>query len=273
MNVADLPACLALALDRDWGAEEHKWRLLFDVGEVFGMEDDAGELVAAAVLTRYPPGTVVISMVLVASRLERRGLGTLLMTHLLDHTGPGPVYLYATENGRPLYEKVGFATIDAMTTYVGRFDPSHGATGTPVSRVARDEDLPAIVALDAKAFGADRSDLVSRLPTFCEQLRVLERNGSLTGYGGAWRNIDTVVIGPVIAADVADARTLIGELAAGANGAPMRLDIDHRNAELRTWTTAHSIPPAFDTSLMVHGGRELPGERRRLFLPVMQALG
>ena len=70
--------------------------------------DDAGELVAAAVLTRYRPGTAVISMVLVASRLERRGLGTRLMTHLVDHAGPGPVYLYATENGRPLYEKVGF---------------------------------------------------------------------------------------------------------------------------------------------------------------------
>jgi hypothetical protein len=111
--------------------------LLFDVGEVLGMEDDAGELVAAAVLTRYRPSTAVISMVLVASRLERRGLGTRLMTHLLDHAGPGPVYLYATENGRPLYEKVGVATIDAMTTYVGRFDPSDGATGAPVSRAAR----------------------------------------------------------------------------------------------------------------------------------------
>jgi GNAT superfamily N-acetyltransferase len=273
LDVADLPACLALALDRDWGAEEHKWRLLFDVGEAFGMEDDAGELVAAAVLTRYPPGTAVISMVLVASRVERRGLGTRLMTHLVDHAGPGPVYLYATENGRPLYEKVGFATIDAMTTYVGCFDPSDGATRAPVSRAARDEDLPAILALDAEAFGADRSDLVARLPAFCEQLRVLERDGSVTGYGGAWRNIESVVIGPVIAADAAGATTLIAELAAGANGARIRLDVDHRNPELRTWATANGISPAFDTSLMVHGGHELPGERRRQFLPVMQALG
>jgi hypothetical protein len=102
---------------------------------------------------------------------------------------------------------------------------------------------------------------------------VLERDGSLTGYGGAWRNIETVVIGPVIAADAAGATALIGELAARSNGARIRLDVDHRNAELRTWATAHGIPPAFDTSLMVHDGRELPGQRRRLFLPVMQALG
>jgi hypothetical protein len=102
---------------------------------------------------------------------------------------------------------------------------------------------------------------------------VVERDGSIAGYGGAWRNIETVVIGPVIAVDAAGATALIGELAACANGARIRLDVDHRNAELRTWATAHGVAPGFDTSLMVHGGRELPGERRRLFLPVMQALG
>jgi hypothetical protein len=81
------------------------------------------------------------------------------------------------------------------------------------------------------------------------------------------------VIGPVIAADAAGATALIAELAAGAHGTRIRLDVDHRNAELRTWASAHGIPPAFDTSLMVHGAHELPGDRRRLFLPVMQALG
>jgi GNAT superfamily N-acetyltransferase len=272
LTLADLPACLALAADRDWGREEHKWRLLFEVGEVFGLEDDVGDLVATVVLTRYPPGAAVISMVLVATRLERRGLGTRLMRHVLEQSGPGPVYLYATANGRPLYEKVGFATIDRMTTYVGRLQPA-ADPAAPVSRPARDDDLPAILALDAAAFGADREQLVARLPAFCERLRVLEHDGQITGYAGSWRNMETVVIGPAIAADAGGAQTLIADLAAEADGARLRLDVDHRNRELRAWATAHGIPPAFDTSLMVHGGRELPGDRRRLFLPVMQALG
>jgi GNAT superfamily N-acetyltransferase len=273
LTAADLPACLALALDRDWGAEAHKWRLLFEVGEVFGMQDDAGDLVATVVLTRYPPGAAVISMVLVATRLERRGIATRLMTHVLDHAGPGPVYLYATEHGRPLYEKVGFAAVDGMTTYVGRLEPAGAATAPPVSRPALAEDLPAILALDAVAFGADRSDLVARLPIFAEQVRVLERDGRITGYAGAWRNVDTVVIGPVIADDVADAQALIAELAAGVPRDRIRLDVEHRHDELRAWLTDRGVPAVFDTSLMVRGARELPGNRRRLFLPVMQALG
>jgi ribosomal protein S18 acetylase RimI-like enzyme len=267
---ADLPACLALAVGRDWGAEEHKWRLLFDVGEVFGLEEPGGELVCTVVLTRYPPGTSVISMVLVAARLERRGLGTRLMTHVLEHAGPGPVYLYATPNGRPLYEKVGFATADGMTTYVGRFAQ---AAGAPSSRPARDDDLPAILALDAEVFGADRRNLVTRLPAFAEQLRVLERDGAIAGYAAAWRNIETVVIGPVIARDLGDAQALIADLAAAAPGERLRLDVDHRHAGLRAWIEQRGVLAAFDTSLMVHGGRELPGDRGRLFLPLMQALG
>jgi ribosomal protein S18 acetylase RimI-like enzyme len=270
---ADLDACLALAVGRDWGAEEHKWRLLFEVGEVFGMHDDAGELVAAAVLTRYPPGAAVVSMVLVAERLGRQGLGTRLMTHLLEHAGPGPVYLYATDNGRPLYKKVGFATTDGMTTYVGRLGSTDGADTRPTSRAARAADMPAILALDAAVFGADRSDLVARLPSFAEQLRVIERDGAIAGYAGAWRNIETVVIGPVIARDLGDAQALIADLAAAAPGDTLRLDVEHRHAGLRAWIEQCGVPRAFDTKLMVHGGRALPGDRGRLFLPVMQALG
>ena len=115
LTLADLPACLALAVSRDWGAEERKWRLLFDVGEIYGMEDEGGGLVATVVLTRYPPDSGVISMVLVAERLGRRGLGTRLMRHVLEVADRGPIHLYATANGRPLYDKLGFAGIDGMT--------------------------------------------------------------------------------------------------------------------------------------------------------------
>jgi GNAT superfamily N-acetyltransferase len=269
LTLADLPACLALAVSRNWGAEERKWRLLFDVGEVYGMQDESGELVATVVLTRYPPDSGVISMVLVAERLERRGLGTLLMRHVLDLADRGPIHLYATANGRPLYDRLGFVEIDGMTTRVG----SLASAGAGSSRLAREADLPAILALDAAAFGADRSDLVVRLPAFAEQLRVIEHASVVTGYAGVWRNMETLVVGPVIAADVADAKALIADLAVSEPGTRLRLDIDHRHAGLHAWLEEQGVPGVFDTKLMVYGAPGLPGDRDRLFLPVMQALG
>ncbi|GAA3250304.1 GNAT family N-acetyltransferase [Dactylosporangium siamense] len=269
LTLDDLPDCLALAQDREWLPEEHKWRLLFDVGTVYGLRNEAGELVGTAILTRYGTRLAAISMVLVAARYGGRGLGRLLMQHALAEAGDATVFLNATEHGRPLYEKLGFVSVGTTYTHVGRFEPSAGPAG---SRPAVPGDLPAILKLDAEVNGADRSHLVERLPGFAEQLRVVVRGRAVSGYAGAWRNVDNVLIGPVLAATVNDAKTLIADLAATIRG-PVRLDLDDQYPQLREWATQHAVPVRNSTAVMVRGARPLPGDRGRWFIPVMQALG
>ncbi|MEV4512836.1 GNAT family N-acetyltransferase [Dactylosporangium sp. NPDC049525] len=269
LTLDELPDCLALAQDREWLPEEHKWRLLFDVGAVYGLRNDAGDLVGTAILTRYGAQLAAISMVLVAARYGGRGLGRQLMQHALAEAGDATVFLNATEHGRPLYEKLGFISVGTTYTHVGRFEPSADPAG---SRPAVPGDLPAILKLDAEVNGADRSHLVERLPSFAEQLRVVERGEVVSGYAGAWRNIDNVLIGPVLAETVNDAKTLIADLAATISG-QVRLDLDDRHPQLREWATQHAVPVRNSTTVMVHGARPLPGDRGRWFIPVMQALG
>ncbi|GAA4720728.1 GNAT family N-acetyltransferase [Phytohabitans rumicis] len=264
-----LPDCLALAQDREWLPEEHKWRLLFDVGAVYGVRDEAGDLVGTTILTRYGTQLAAISMVLVAARYGGRGLGRQLMQHALAEAGDATVFLNATEYGRPLYERLGFVSVGTTYTHVGQFEPSAGPAG---SRPAVPSDLPAIRTLDAEVNGVDRSHLVQRLPGFAEQLRVVERAGVVSGYAGAWRNIDNVLIGPVLAENLSDAKTLIADLAATVSG-PVRLDLDDRHPQLREWATQHAVPVRNSTAVMVNGARPLPGDRGRWFIPVMQALG
>jgi GNAT superfamily N-acetyltransferase len=267
----DLTRCLTLAADRDWPLEEHKWRLLLDIGAGYGIEDDAGDLVGTTILTRYGHDVAVISMVLVASRCGRQGLGRRLMTHALRHADAATVQLHATTYGRPLYEKLGFRTVGATVTHKGMFRPAAGDPTVAVSRPALDTDLPAILATDAAAFGADRAHLITRLPAFAHQLRVIERDGRITGYAGAWRNIDEVVIGPVIAPDMSDAQALIAELAAGVDG-PIRLDLDARHEPLSSWAVTRGVTPTTRVAAMAYGAPS-GGQRERLFIPVMQALG
>ena len=68
LNAADLPACLDLAADRNWTREKRKWRLLFEVSDIYGLDDPAGggRLAGAVVLTRYGPDLAAIGMMLVA---------------------------------------------------------------------------------------------------------------------------------------------------------------------------------------------------------------
>jgi len=270
LTLDDLPDCLALAQDREWLPEDHKWRLLFAVGTVYGLRDEAGDLVGTTVLTRYGTGLAAVSMVLVAARYGGQGLGRRLMTHALAGAGDAIVFLNATEHGRSLYEKLGFVSVGTTCTHVGGFVGSPGSRAG--SRPAKPGDLPVIRKLDGQANGADRGHLMERLPGFAEQLRVVERQGVITGYAGAWRNVDHVIIGPVIASSVDDAKTLIAELA-GTVGGPARLDLDDRYPQLHDWATQHGVALRNSTTVMVHGGQSLPGDRSRWFIPLMQALG
>lgn len=269
LDLEELPHCLALARSRGWLPEERRWRLLFDIGTVYGLHDEADDLAGTTVLARYGTTLAAISMVLVAARHSGGGLGRRLMTHALAEAGAATVFLNATEQGRPLYEKLGFVTTGTTYTRVGRFAP----TGAPaLSRPAQPHDLPALRALDTQVNGADRTCLIERLPGLTEQLRVVERDGAVTGYGGTWRTVSNILIGPIIADTVDDAKTLIADLASASDG-PVRIDLDDRHPQLREWASKRGIQLQKTSPVMIHDGRTLPGDRARYFTPVMQALG
>ncbi|MEV7967064.1 GNAT family N-acetyltransferase [Sphaerisporangium sp. NPDC088356] len=271
LGPGDVRDCLLLAIDRQWLPEEAKWRLLFEVGEVYGIDDPAGGLAGTTVLTRYGSGLAAISMVLVASRHGRMGLGRRLMLHALQQAGDATVFLTATQYGRGLYEKLGFETVGTVATHIGHLVPEPEDYKLDGVRPAHEGDLEAVLALDARASGAPRTRLITRLFTFAEQTRVVERGGAMVGFGAAWRRVDHVVAGPVVGESTAVAQALIAELVTGAHG-QVRLDIDTRHAELTAWAVARGLTMAFDTALMVHGG-PLPGDLDHLFTPVSLALG
>ena len=61
-------------------------------------------------------------MMLVAARYGRRGLGRALMEHLLRAAGDdATVTLFATDMGRPLYEKLGFEAVRRNVSFRGQF--------------------------------------------------------------------------------------------------------------------------------------------------------
>ncbi|MGW5261271.1 GNAT family N-acetyltransferase [Microbispora sp. NPDC004025] len=282
LGLADLPHCLDLAQDRSWPREERKWRLLLENGEGFGIDaPDGGGLAGTVVLTRYGRTAAAVGMMLVASRHGGRGLGRRLLEHVLAEAGDATLFLCATEYGRPLYEKLGFETVGVIEARVGHFDAGDDPYGGPygagpgrgASRLAEPgRDLAALCALDIEVFGADRSRLLTRLFAFAEQVRAVERDGEITGYGAAWRSAGRLFVGPVVAEDDETARVLITDLARGAD-ARIRIDLDHRRQALVSWIAGRGVPQSSTTSFMVHGGRALPGDRSRLVASFMSALG
>ncbi|MGW2565533.1 GNAT family N-acetyltransferase [Streptomyces sp. NPDC001537] len=275
LTLRDLTACADLSEDRGWPREEHKWGLLLTAGKGYGIEDPDGGLVSACVVTEYgpqhSPALAAIGMVLVAERHARRGVGRHLMRHIVSAMGTTPLTLHATPNGRPLYEKLGFKATGRAEMVRGHFMPG-GPEPEVVTRAATAEDLPAILRLDEEVFGTDRTPVITRLPAFADRLRVAEEDGRLIGYAAAWPNMETHVVGPLIARDTETAKVLISSLAAHTDR-PLRTDIDVRHEELLAWVKERGLTSVAFNAVMTYGIPELPGDWTRRFAPLTVAAG
>ncbi|XIE79295.1 GNAT family N-acetyltransferase [Streptomyces sp. SBR177] len=268
----DLLACADLSENRGWPREEHKWGLLLAAGVGHGIDDPSGKgLLAACVVTSYGPGLAAIGMVLVAERYARQGVGRRLMRHVLAEAGDTPLSLYATSNGQPLYEELGFTEIGRSEMLRGHFTAAEPAPGRTV-RPATAEDLQDVLRLDHEIFGADRTHLITRLPAFADHLRVAEQDGEITGFAGLWPNMDTHVVGPVIARDPGTAQALIASLAA-ATDRPLRTDVDTGHTELLTWLKANGLEHIATNAVMLRSRAALPGDGNRRFAPLTVAAG
>ncbi|MGW4388048.1 GNAT family N-acetyltransferase [Streptomyces sp. NBC_00063] len=271
----DLTACADLSEDRGWPREEHKWGLLLAAGTGYGIDDPDGGLVSACVVTDYgPPNRPALSaigMVLVAERHARRGIGRRLMQYVVEQADTTPLTLHATPYGRPLYEELGFKITGRAEMVRGHFAPG-GPTPSVATRAATAEDLSAILRLDAEVFGTDRTHVLTRLPAFGDQLRVAEDGGELIGFAAAWPNMDTHVVGPLIARDTETAKALVASLAAGTNR-PLRTDIDVRHEKLLAWIKARGVESQAFNAVMAYGAPDLPGDWTRRFAPLTVAAG
>lgn len=253
LGAADLPACSDLAESRSWPREPPKWRLLHDVGQVFGIDaPDGSGLAACAVLVTF--GSVAsISMVLVAPRYERQGLGRAITAHAVSAAGDRVVWLHASTSGRPLYESMGFVLDGGCQAHSGTFDDDGGPGAAPGSEV---------FALDRLAHGVDRRRLLDRLGT------------PFVVDGGFAFAVDighVTVIGPVVARSEERAKALIRGVARAVPG-EVRVDPDLRFPGLVEWVRERGLVPGVPAPRLVLGGRSLPGDPSMRFAPFTRAM-
>ncbi|WP_274560512.1 GNAT family N-acetyltransferase [Streptomyces spiramyceticus] len=275
----DLTACADLAENRGWQRQEHRWGLLLTAGTGYGIDAPGGKgLAATSVLTSYGPGPAsygpglaAIGLVLVAEQHARQGVGRRMMRHIMAEAGDTPLTLHATPDGRPLYEELGFAVTGRAEMVRGHFRPSGPMAEVP-TRPATAEDLAAILRLDAEVFGQDRTHVITRLPAFADQIRVAEDGSGITGYAAAWPNMNTHVVGPLIARDTDTAKALVASLAAGTDR-PLHTDIDVRHEDLLAWVKACGLESVAFNAVMTYGIPALPGDWTRRFAPLTVAAG
>ncbi|BDG75276.1 GNAT family N-acetyltransferase [Roseomonas fluvialis] len=227
----DLPRAAALSRLVGWNQVERDWALFLQEGAGCTVDDGRDALGATAAVIRYGDSLAWISMVLVRPDLRRQGHATALMrwaTGALD--GVRCAALDATPAGREVYARLGFRDLWGFA----RWSLPAALPLAPGPRLLRDADWPAVLALDAAAFGAPRAallrDFAARSPAF-----VLEGGAGfvLTRDGARGPQV-----GPVVARDGAAACALVAAARAALPGAAV-IDLPDARAGLADWIATH----------------------------------
>jgi ribosomal protein S18 acetylase RimI-like enzyme len=217
----DLHAFLALAVEENWicGPWEFDFLLRqFPQGCLAARIGDT----PVAFITAIKYGTSGwIGNLVVRGDLRGKGIGNALMgkalATLLD-AGARTVWLTASETGRPIYERLGFAAVDLAERWYGTGIGGVGATG--------DYSMAAILAMDGAGWGDGRDALLSE---------ALER-GTLTVRDGGFLISQPaavgVQLGPWGAAGVETAGELLDAARVRAGeGTRLFLDVPARNVD------------------------------------------
>jgi len=271
-----LPGCLALSKSANWNQNEADWRLMLEIGRGWGITLADGTLAASTVVLPY--GSFAwVSMVLVLPEQRRQGFATqLLRMALADLMARGltPI-LDATPAGREVYVLEGFRDTWGFRRFQLNETIAALERATQV-RALRDADWPALLALDARAFGASRERLLralaARLP---EAALVAEEDGALAGYLLGREGREARQIGPLVTRSSSAARALLAEALARVPP-PVYLDLVDREPGIAAWLESLGFKFQRPFTRMVHGAGEAPqapGDAALVFCPAGPELG
>ena len=212
MNAGDLTAAVELSSAAGWNQTPEDWRMLLDLAPdgCFGIEAD-GRVVATTTLLCYQQRLAWIGMVLTHSEYRGRGFARRLVASALDRADSlriETVKLDATEQGRSLYESLGFQVEQPVERWYRPGLPESRPEPQPVSGTpARPLSLsPTLRDLDSQAFGADRSNILQTLGQRSSLYSI--PNALLFARAGR----TTEYLGPCVAADPVAARAIITDV-------------------------------------------------------------
>ncbi len=216
MTKADIPGGMRLKDLAGWNQTSADWARFLEAGEegCFAIELD-GAIRGTAATIKYQGRLAWVGMVLVDPEYRGRGIGTKLLERCIEYLDAiriPCIKLDATPLGKPIYEKLGFATeyeIERWTLKRAGNDPARDESARS------NQSMPApllehVLKADREVFGTDRITLLRSVhhdaPLFTDGVW---NAGGMEGYAFGRRGSFADHLGPWIAKDGETARRML----------------------------------------------------------------
>lgn len=270
----------ALSIGVGWPHRPKDWQMLRSEGHGVVAIDDIGRLAGSAMWFDFGSDFSTIGMVITPPKLQSKGTGRWLMEHVMDQTAGRRLGLNATRAAKRLYHSLGFSPEGTVYQCQGEAvapklpEMLAGA----ILREAGPSDLAEMATLDARAYGADRTVLLSSLMAV-SKMTVLVRANRIEAFAFCRPFGRGSVVGPVIAFNDADAIAVANPHVADHLGEFLRLDTRQQTGAFAQYLIACGLP-VFDTvTTMSLGGPWIShsgdkrGERPVVYALASQAFG
>lgn len=272
LTADDLEAAQALSRAFHWPHRLEDWHFSLAHGEgVVALRD--GELVGTALHWLWGKRHATVGLVMVSPRMQGQRLGQHLMHAVMQGLDDRTMLLHATQEGRGVYERMGFAITGEVRQHEGIAAPAR-LVALPDDMRLRPlgrNDTKALIALDARAGGMPRDALLRQLLDEGEAV-VLAREGEAIGFSIARRFGRGHAIGPVVAPDLEGAQALVAHWCNHHAGKFLRIDVDAASG-LPEWLEAQGLSRAGTVTTMVRGRPLERHPQLRGWALVSQALG
>lgn len=231
LTPAHLEEAWALSQQAQWPHRVEDWAMVLSLSRGVAAIKD-GRVVGTAMATLYGTAAATINMVIVDEAMRGLGIGKRLMDFALEASSGRECRLVATQDGLPLYEKLGFRETGRILQHQGKVT----AVVTPANvEWVGDNDVAECVALDRAACGMDRTNLIAWLAQN-GRLAVLRRNGRVTGFGAIRMFGRGEVVGPVVAENTKDAQYILSFFFSQREGTFLRVDTTQASG-IAPWLT------------------------------------
>jgi len=271
MIAADIDQATELSREQAWPHREEDWALFLRLGEGIVAECD-GRIVGTIMAWRYGADHASIGMVIVSPTMQGQGLGRGLMEAMLARLEGRSIVLNATDEGLPLYRKLGF--VEAGMVYqhqavAGVMPLAELRPGERVRPTGGADDM--LADIYRRASGMDRAALFERLADEASTV-VLTADHHPTGFAQFRRFGRGWLVGPVVAPDSAGAKALILHWLATGAGSFCRLDVTGQSG-LSDWLEEIGLPRVGQVVAMVRGTAPVAAPGIAVQALAAQALG
>ncbi|ARJ21331.1 GNAT family N-acetyltransferase [Bacillus sp. ISL-8] len=219
---------VALSSHIGWDYNREEIEMILNTGIVYGVVNEREELIASAAIILYGETLASIGMVIVHLDYKGRGIGKIItdlcVKSVLTQT---PIMLIATDEGKILYEKLGFRAVSYVSKYIcNSYNANYHCVGNEEYIVNYEErDLEEIIQIDKDAFGTNREEFLKYRMIQSEQCIVTkDAQQNVLGYGISIQTPKNKIIGPVVAKNDEMAMRIVHHLAREHHG-KLRIDV------------------------------------------------